>query len=103
MSDDLLQRVRVHGVVPAHIAIIMDGNGRWAAGRALPRPFGHHAGMGSVREVVEGCLEAGVSVLTLFAFSQENWQRPADEVNSKKTAEARKIAVLELKLKTTVT
>ena len=80
MSDDLLQRVRVHGVVPAHIAIIMDGNGRWAAGRALPRPFGHHAGMGSVREVVEGCLEAGVSVLTLFAFSQENWQRPRAEV-----------------------
>src|SRR5918995_4420860 len=82
MSDDLLQRVRVHGVVPAHIAIIMDGNGRWAAGRALPRPFGHHAGMGSVREVVEGCLEAGVSVLTLFAFSQENWQRPAGEIEA---------------------
>jgi undecaprenyl diphosphate synthase len=82
MSDDLLQRVRVHGVVPAHIAIIMDGNGRWAAGRALPRPLGHHAGMGSVREVVEGCLEAGVSVLTLFAFSQENWQRPAGEIEA---------------------
>jgi undecaprenyl diphosphate synthase len=82
MSDDLLQRVQVHGVVPAHIAIIMDGNGRWAAGRALPRPLGHHAGMSSVREVVEGCLEAGVSVLTLFAFSQENWQRPANEIEA---------------------
>ena len=82
MSDDLLQRVRVHGVVPAHIAIIMDGNGRWAAGRALPRPLGHHAGMGSVREVVEGCIEAGVGVLTLFAFSQENWQRPAGEIEA---------------------
>src|SRR5688572_33083663 len=82
MSDDLLQRVQVHGVVPAHIAIIMDGNGRWAAERALPRPLGHHAGMSAVREVVEGCLEAGVSVLTLFAFSQENWQRPANEIEA---------------------
>jgi undecaprenyl diphosphate synthase len=82
MSDELLQRVRVHGLVPAHIAIIMDGNGRWAAGRALPRPLGHHAGMSSVREVVEGCLQAGVSVLTLFAFSQENWQRPAGEIEA---------------------
>jgi undecaprenyl diphosphate synthase len=82
MSDDLLQRVRVHGLVPAHIAIIMDGNGRWAAGRALPRPLGHHAGMSSVREVVEGCLQAEVSVLTLFAFSQENWHRPAGEIEA---------------------
>ncbi|MBA3894751.1 MAG: di-trans,poly-cis-decaprenylcistransferase, partial [Gemmatimonadales bacterium] len=82
MSDGLLQRARVHGVVPAHIAIIMDGNGRWAAGRALPRPLGHHAGMSSVREVVEGCIEAGVGVLTLFAFSQENWQRPATEIEA---------------------
>jgi undecaprenyl diphosphate synthase len=82
MSKDLLQRVRVHGAVPAHIAIIMDGNGRWAKGRSLPRPVGHHAGMKSVREVVEGCLEAGVGVLTLFAFSQENWQRPAGEIEA---------------------
>lgn len=80
MGDDLLQRVRVHGAVPTHIAIIMDGNGRWAAGRSLPRPLGHHAGMGAVRQVVEGCLQAGVGVLTLFAFSQENWQRPAVEI-----------------------
>ena len=55
-GDDLLQRVRVHGVVPTHVAIIMDGNGRWAAERSLPRPLGHHAGMTPVREVVEGCL-----------------------------------------------
>lgn len=82
MSDDLLQRLRVHGAVPAHVAIIMDGNGRWAKGRSLPRPLGHHAGMKSVREVVEGCLEAGVGVLTLFAFSQENWQRPAGEIEA---------------------
>ena len=60
MSNDLLQRMRVHGAVPGHIAIIMDGNGRWAKGRSLPRPLGHHAGMKAVREVVEGCLQAGV-------------------------------------------
>jgi undecaprenyl diphosphate synthase len=82
MSNDLLQRVRVHGAVPAHIAIIMDGNGRWAKDRSLPRPLGHHAGMKAVREVVEGCLEAGVGVLTLFAFSQDNWQRPAGEIEA---------------------
>ena len=82
MSDDLLRRVKVHGSVPAHIAIIMDGNGRWAKGRALPRPLGHHAGMRAVREVIQGSLDAGVGVLTLFAFSQENWQRPALEVGA---------------------
>jgi undecaprenyl diphosphate synthase len=80
--DDLLQRIRVHGVVPAHVAIIMDGNGRWASQRSLPRPLGHAAGMQAVREVVEGCLEAGVEVLTLFAFSQENWQRPPEEIDA---------------------
>ncbi len=67
---------------PRHVAIIMDGNGRWARERGLPRPFGHQAGMRSVREVVEGCLEAGVEVLTLFAFSQENWQRPPEEIDA---------------------
>jgi undecaprenyl diphosphate synthase len=82
MSDDLLRRVKVHGAVPAHIAIIMDGNGRWAKGRSLPRPLGHHAGMRAVREVVEGCLKADVGVLTLFAFSQENWQRPVLEIEA---------------------
>jgi undecaprenyl diphosphate synthase len=82
MSDDLLRRVKVHGSVPAHIAVIMDGNGRWAKGRALPRPLGHHAGMRAVREVIQGCLDAGVGVLSLFAFSQENWQRPAGEIDA---------------------
>lgn len=81
-ADALLDRVRLHGAIPAHVAVIMDGNGRWAKGRALPRPFGHHAGMKSVREAVEGCLAAGVEVLTLFAFSQENWQRPAEEIGA---------------------
>ena len=82
MSDDLLRRLKVHGSVPAHIAIIMDGNGRWAKGRALPRPLGHHAGMTAVREVIQGCLDAEIGVLTLFAFSQENWQRPAVEIDA---------------------
>ncbi|MGH7498541.1 MAG: polyprenyl diphosphate synthase [Gemmatimonadales bacterium] len=82
MSDELLRQVKVHGAVPAHIAIIMDGNGRWAKGRSLPRPLGHHAGMTAVREVIGGCLDAGVGVLTLFAFSQENWQRPALEIEA---------------------
>src|SRR4029078_8917424 len=82
MSNDLLQRLRVHGAVPGHIAIIMDGNGRWAQGPPLPSPLGHHAGMKAVREVVEGCLQAGVGVLTLFAFSQENWKRPAGEIEA---------------------
>jgi undecaprenyl diphosphate synthase len=66
--------------VPAHIAVIMDGNGRWAARRALPRHFGHRAGVKAVRATVEGCARRGVGALTLFAFSSENWRRPADEV-----------------------
>ena len=82
MSEELLRQVKVHGAVPAHIAIIMDGNGRWATGRSLPRALGHHAGMTAVREVIRGCLDAGVGVLTLFAFSQENWQRPALEIEA---------------------
>ena len=82
MSDELVERIRLHGAVPQHVAVIMDGNGRWATGRSLPRPLGHHAGMKSVREVVAGCLDAGVEILTLFAFSQENWQRPATEIEA---------------------
>ena len=66
--------------VPRHVALIMDGNGRWARERRLPRPLGHRAGMKAVREVVEGAIEAGVEVLTLFAFSAENWQRPSTEI-----------------------
>jgi undecaprenyl diphosphate synthase len=79
-SDELLARIRVHGDVPRHVAIIMDGNGRWARERIMPRPFGHRAGMKSVRDVVEGSIEASVQALSLFAFSQENWQRPETEV-----------------------
>jgi undecaprenyl diphosphate synthase len=79
-ADELLSALRLHGAVPAHIAVIMDGNGRWAQARNLPRPAGHQAGMSAVREIVEGAVQAGVEVMTLFAFSQENWQRPADEI-----------------------
>jgi undecaprenyl diphosphate synthase len=82
VSDDLLKRLQRNGAVPAHVAIIMDGNGRWAKGRLLPRPLGHHAGMRAVREAVEGCLKAKVEVLTLFAFSQENWHRPVLEIEA---------------------
>jgi undecaprenyl diphosphate synthase len=68
------------GKLPVHIAIIMDGNGRWAKSRGLPRFRGHSAGMQAVRNVVEACVEIGVPHLTLYAFSQENWNRPAPEV-----------------------
>lgn len=68
--------------VPRHIAIVMDGNGRWAKQRLRPRSFGHHAGQKAVREAVEFCLRRGVASLTLFAFSSENWQRPATEVSA---------------------
>ncbi|HKQ83023.1 MAG TPA: polyprenyl diphosphate synthase [Steroidobacteraceae bacterium] len=67
--------------VPRHVAIIMDGNGRWAAARALPRTAGHAMGVKSVRATVENCVKAGVEVLTLFAFSSENWKRPKEEVS----------------------
>src|SRR5271170_7068498 len=63
--------------IPAHIAIIMDGNGRWAKRRGLPRFAGHKAGVNRVRSVVEDCSRLGVGVLTLYAFSAENWKRPA--------------------------
>jgi undecaprenyl diphosphate synthase len=67
--------------IPRHVAIIMDGNGRWAKKRFLPRHAGHRAGVSSVRKTVEGCIAHGVEVLTLFAFSSENWRRPAQEVS----------------------
>jgi undecaprenyl diphosphate synthase len=81
-ANELLAQLRVNGAIPRHVAIIMDGNGRWARERMLPRPFGHRSGMKAVREVVEGALEAGVEVLSLFAFSQENWQRPPVEIDA---------------------
>jgi undecaprenyl diphosphate synthase len=68
-------------VVPNHIAIVMDGNGRWATKRFLPRLAGHRQGVSSLRRCVKACAARSVSVLTVFAFSSENWQRPADEVS----------------------
>ncbi len=65
---------------PQHVAVIMDGNGRWAAARGLPRAAGHRAGAQAVRRTIEAAMEAGVGWLTLYAFSSENWRRPADEV-----------------------
>jgi len=75
------QAIPITGDIPQHIAIIMDGNGRWAKKRFLPRVAGHKRGVEVVREVVRLCANHGVKYLTLFAFSSENWRRPADEVS----------------------
>jgi undecaprenyl diphosphate synthase len=79
-ATELLEQVD-RSALPAHVAIIMDGNGRWARKRGLPRVAGHRAGITAVREVVEGSAELGISVLTLYAFSVENWKRPRAEVS----------------------
>jgi undecaprenyl diphosphate synthase len=76
--QDLL---RATGEIPTHVAIIMDGNGRWAKRRALPRGAGHREGVESVRDIVEACGQLGVRFLTLYAFSTENWKRPQEEVS----------------------
>ncbi len=76
--EDLIAR----GNIPRHVAVIMDGNGRWAKARGVPRLMGHRAGRESVRETVKGCVALGVEVLTLYTFSVENWQRPAREVSA---------------------
>jgi undecaprenyl diphosphate synthase len=80
-AQDLLDQID-RSSLPAHIAIIMDGNGRWARKRGLPRVAGHRAGITAVREVVEGSAELGIPVLTLYAFSVENWKRPRSEVST---------------------
>ena len=81
-AEDALARQVDFERLPAHIAVIMDGNGRWAAQRHLPRVEGHRAGIESVRETVEGSARLGIKVLTLYAFSVENWKRPAAEVST---------------------
>ena len=81
-SDETLARQVNFEQLPAHIAIIMDGNGRWAAQRHLPRVEGHRAGIDSVRDVVETSARLGIGVLTLYAFSIENWKRPRSEINT---------------------
>jgi len=80
-DDRLVRRIDLERL-PRHIAVIMDGNGRWARERRLPRVAGHREGIASVRETVEMCARLGVEVLTLYAFSQENWKRPAAEVTT---------------------
>lgn len=69
------------GNLPAHVAIIMDGNGRWATRRGLPRALGHRAGVESLREIVKACSSLGIKFLTVYAFSTENWKRPVAEIN----------------------
>ena len=82
MSSDNIDLIRLCSDVPEHVAIIMDGNGRWAGERGLPRHLGHREGMNAVRESIEGAIAAGVQILTLFAFSTENWNRPPQEVSA---------------------
>jgi undecaprenyl diphosphate synthase len=81
MHESTTQTIPQTGPVPRHIAIIMDGNGRWARNRLLPRVAGHRRGGEAVRTIVRACGERGVEYLTLFAFSSENWRRPADEIS----------------------
>jgi undecaprenyl diphosphate synthase len=81
-AEDTLARQLDFERLPAHIAVIMDGNGRWAAQRHLPRVEGHRAGIDAVRDTVEGSARLGIRVLTLYAFSVENWKRPAAEVST---------------------
>lgn len=83
-SEDKKNRKRLQsqGQIPGHIAIIMDGNGRWAKQRGLPRIAGHREGVKAVRDVVEACGELNVQVLTLYTFSTENWRRPKEEVSA---------------------
>ena len=81
-SDEKSQEaLKQSGEIPTHIAIIMDGNGRWAKKRGLPRVAGHKRGVDTVKEIVEACAEIGVKYLTLYTFSTENWKRPKDEVS----------------------
>jgi len=82
MSPDELREAVDASRLPRHIAIIMDGNGRWAASRGLPRVAGHKRGMETVREVVTACSKLGIEALTLYAFSLENWKRPTAEVEA---------------------
>jgi undecaprenyl diphosphate synthase len=77
LNEDAAARIR-----PRHVAVIMDGNGRWARARGLPRAAGHRAGVKAARALVEACGERGIGVLTLFAFSSENWNRPRSEVGA---------------------
>jgi undecaprenyl diphosphate synthase len=82
LADQLKAKILDAGTIPRHVAVIMDGNGRWARKRRRPRVFGHLSGRHAVRETVTGARELGIEVLTLYTFSVENWQRPATEVSA---------------------
>ena len=79
-NNDTAAVLAERSAIPVHVAVIMDGNGRWAKGRGLPRVAGHRKGVECVRDMVTACAEKGVKYLTLFAFSSENWRRPVQEV-----------------------
>jgi len=81
-DSKLQQALKQAGEIPVHIAIIMDGNGRWAKKRALPRVAGHRRGVETVKDIVKACAQVGVKYLTLYTFSTENWKRPKDEVST---------------------
>lgn len=81
-AEKLKEKILKKGNLPAHVAIIMDGNGRWAKRRGLPRTAGHQAGVKAVKRIVRAAGDLGISVLTLFTFSQENWKRPRSEVSA---------------------
>ena len=81
-DEQIKEALKKSGAIPTHIAIIMDGNGRWAKKRGLPRVAGHKRGVDTVKEIVEACAEVGVKFLTLYTFSTENWKRPKDEVST---------------------
>lgn len=80
-KSELIQQIDTERI-PKHVAIIMDGNGRWARSRNLPRTIGHRAGVETIREIVKASSQIGIKYLTLYAFSTENWKRPSDEVNA---------------------
>src|SRR5439155_1232881 len=82
LSEAELQSLLIPDLLPRHIAVIMDGNGRWAAQRGMPRMAGHTEGIKSVRELITLCRDLGIKALTIYAFSQENWRRPASEINA---------------------
>ena len=79
---DLFEKYGLNPNVPQHVAIIMDGNGRWAKQRGLPRASGHRAGMETLRALIETSSQLGIKALTLYAFSTENWKRPITEVSA---------------------
>lgn len=82
LDEQAQESLKKSGEIPKHIAIIMDGNGRWAKKRGLPRVAGHKRGVDTVKEIVEACSQVGVKYLTLYTFSTENWKRPKDEVST---------------------